>query len=88
MRLYNYLKNNLNLTKSEVIKLDKDNKITVNDEKKNLSYIIRNGDIVKANGIEVKEIEKVYYLYNKPVGVVCTNDLLVKNNIKDITNIK
>ena len=87
MRLYSYLKNNANLTKSEVTKLYNESRITVNHEKKNLSYIIRDGDFICIDEEEIKEVEYKYYIYNKPIGVVCTNNTLVNNNIKDITNI-
>ena len=88
MRLYSYIKNNANITKSEVNKIYKDGLIKVNGEIKNLSYIIRNGDIITINDEEIKEKELVYYLYNKPIGVVCTNSSEVNNNIKEITNIE
>ena len=81
MRLYTYLKNNGNLTKSEVIKLDNENLIKVNGEKKNLSYIIRPGDLVYIGKNKIDSVPFVYYLYNKPVGVICTNDKSVNNNI-------
>lgn len=83
MRIYNYVKNNLNLTKSEVIALDKEGLILVNDKKENLSRNIRDGEIITVNGKIVEPISFSYYLYNKPKGVICTNNKNVKGNILD-----
>ena len=81
MRIYSYLKNNLNLTKSEVMRLDSEGRILVNGKKENLSRNIRSGEVVTCDGIEVKNIEFSYYVYNKPKGVICTNNKNIKDNI-------
>lgn len=88
IRLYNYVKNYGNYTKSEVIKLNNDKKILVNNEVKNISYIIRNGDEVKVCGIIIKEIPNVYYLYYKPRGIICSNVSTLTNGLKNNINIK
>ena len=36
----------------------------------------------------IKEVPNQYFIYNKPIGVVCTNDLNVKNNIISHLNLK
>ncbi|MEE3419811.1 MAG: pseudouridine synthase [Lachnospiraceae bacterium] len=43
------------------------------------------GDTVIVEGVELqkKEKKKVYYLLNKPVGIVCTGDPDVENNVID-----
>lgn len=81
MRLQNYVKNNYNVTKSQLMDLYHDNRILVNDKLENLSYNIKDGDVVTIDGKVVNNINYVYYLYNKPIGVVCTNDTLVTDNI-------
>lgn len=83
MRIYSYIKNNLNLTKSEVMALDKEERILVNGKKENLSRNIRPGEIVTVDGVEVKNNDFRYYVYNKPKGVICTNNRNVKGNIID-----
>ena len=88
IRLYNYVKNYGNYTKSEVIKLNNDKKILVNNELKNISYIIRNGDEVKVCGNIIKEIPNVYYLYYKPRGIICSNVSTLTNGLKNNINIK
>ena len=75
MRLYNYLKNRLNISKSEVKQLFFDNKVLLNDKiAKPLNIIDRNDVLIVNNKIiEYKEETFHYYAYNKEVGVECTN---------------
>ena len=81
MRLQTYVKNNGGYTKSEVMALQNDNKILVNDKKHNLSYNLKDCDVVTVDNIILEKQEFSYYIYNKPVGVICTNDKNVSNNI-------
>ena len=48
------------------------------------------GDTVTVNGKELpkKEAEKVYYLYHKPRGVICTCDRNIPENIIDAVGIR
>ena len=48
-----------------------------------LGDLVYHGDTVYVNGRELpkKEAAKVYYLYNKPAGVICTADPDVENNV-------
>lgn len=75
MRLFNYIKNSLKITKSQFIEEYNKNHILVNDKIVNMSYIIKDGDIITYKGKKVEREDFVYYLYNKPRGLVCTNDL-------------
>ena len=81
MRIYNFVKNSLSITKSEVMALDKEGKILVNGKKENLSRNIRAGEVVTVDGKIVEEISFSYFIYNKPKGVICTNNKNVQNNI-------
>ncbi len=63
--------------------LDREMRILVNGRKENLSRNIRPGEIVTVDGIEVKNQEFHYYVYNKPKGVICTNNRNVRGNIID-----
>ena len=83
MRIYTYVKNNMNITKSEVIKLHKEGRILVNGKIENLSRNIRADEVVTIDGVELKNEEFYYYVYNKPKGVICTNNKNVKGNIID-----
>ena len=48
-----------------------------------LGDLVYHGDTVYVNGRELpkKEAARVYYLYNKPAGVICTSDPDVDNNV-------
>lgn len=72
MRLYSYMKMYKNLTKSELNKLFNENRIKVNNKLVNISYIIKDNDIVTLDDVEVKSIEFKYYLYYKPKGILST----------------
>ena len=71
MRLYNYIKNNCNFTKSELIEYYNKNRILINGEKKNLSYIIKDNDIITLDGKIIVQVPLVYYLYHKSKGFIC-----------------
>ena len=87
MRIYSYIKNNLDVTKKELRELFEEKRILVNNNIKNLSYVIKEGDIITLDGKIITEKNLCYYLYNKPIGIICTNDTNVLNNIKDHVNI-
>ena len=87
MRLQTYVKNNGRFTKSEVMTLQKDKKILVNDKVCNLSYNLKDSDVVTINGTILEKETFSYYLYNKPKGVICTNDKKVENSIVNYTKI-
>lgn len=88
MRLMSYIKSYCGCTKSELNKMQEQGLILVNGEKKNLTYIIKEGDVVTVCNKVIKEVPNQYFIYNKPIGVVCTNDLNVKNNIISHLNLK
>lgn len=70
MRLYTYIKTFAGLTKSELNELRDKNLITVNGKIEKLTYIVRDNDVIIANGKEIKKISYEYYLYYKPIGVL------------------
>lgn len=53
-----------------------------------LSYIIKPNDVISVDGkiYEIKKEENVYLLLNKPIGITCTNDRNVDNNLRDYVN--
>ena len=87
MRIYSYVKNNLNITKSEVMILYKEGRILVNGKQENLSRNLRENEVVTVDGKELKNTDFVYYLYNKPKGVICTNNKNINGNIASILNL-
>ena len=89
MRLHQFLKDRFRLCKSEVQDFNHNHNVTVNGiPDKWLSYILKPNDIISVDGkvYDIIRDEKVYLLFNKPVGVTCTNDRNVENNIRDFLN--
>ena len=88
MRLYQFLKDKYNLLKSEVEDFNINHNVRVNGYEKWLSYILKPEDKVYVDNelVEVITNEKVYIAFNKPRGIVCTNDRLVEGNIRDYIN--
>lgn len=84
MRLHSYLKNNADLTKSELMKLFNENRILVNGEATTLLYEVSDSDVITIDGKVINELKKVYYIYNKPIGITCTNSTLKEGNLKDL----
>lgn len=82
------LKERGNYTKSEVYKLIEENRVLVNGIKQPLSYVVLENDIITVDNIKLEKVEKVYYLYHKPIGVICTNNKNIKNNIIDKLNLE
>ncbi len=89
MRLYQFLKDRFYLCKNEVESFNIEHNVKVNGiPGKWLSYILKPNDIVEVDGqvVEVITKKKIYLLLNKPVGITCTNDRKVSNNIRDFLN--
>lgn len=58
-------------------------RIKINGELANLGQKVSEGDEVTLDGKLIDTRPKpIFLLYHKPVGVVCTHDLTVKNNIE------
>lgn len=52
-----------------------------------LSTDVLEGDVVKLNGEEIKLIEnEIVILFNKPIGITCTTEHNIKDNIIDYIN--
>lgn len=89
MRLYNFLKNKYNLTKSEVNDFYNNHSIYIGNTKALLLSKINDNDKLYIDNLLIDtNITYLYYAFNKPAGVECTCSHLVENNIKDYTNIK
>lgn len=65
-------------------KLIEEGKVTVNGVIAQSGVKVTRKDTVVVDGKEIKGADsKVYLLFNKPVGIVCTSDKREKNNIID-----
>ena len=72
MRLDRYLSKAMQVSRAEAIELIKSNSIEVNGKiiKQKQLHINEDSDIIAYNGIELDYHEFVYYMLNKPAGVV------------------
>ena len=89
MRLHQFLKDRYFLCKHEVEEFNVEHNVKVNGiPNKWLSYILKPNDVIEVDGevVEVVPKEKIYLLLNKPVGITCTNDRNVANNIRGFVN--
>lgn len=70
-------------------KLIEQGRVTINDKVPEMGTKVKEGDVVKVDGILVNEPKEqpVYLAFNKPIGIVCTTDTGVeKDNIIDFIN--
>ena len=81
IHLAKYIKTYGNYTKSTIKELIEKKKVKVNDSYQPLSYIIKDNDKVYVDDLLLEKVPYVYYLYHKPVGIICTNNINVKGNI-------
>ena len=70
MRLFTYFKIYAGLTKNELLKYYKENKITVNGKKEGIRYIVKDSDIIMLDGKIINSFPFEYYLYYKPKGIL------------------
>jgi 23S rRNA pseudouridine2604 synthase len=61
--------------------------VKVNGETATLGVKVSAEDVIEVNGkVITKEVNKIYLVFNKPIGITCTTDTEIKGNI--ITYIK
>ena len=64
-----------------------DERVTINNKITKLGNRVNPGDIVKVDGEKLKTTTNdIYIAFNKPVGIICTTELKVKNNIIQYIN--
>lgn len=69
-------------SRREAEKLIVDGRVTINNKVAKLGNRVNDGDVVKVDGEKIKTINNdIYIVFNKPVGIICTTELNVKNNI-------
>ena len=89
IRINKYLSHVGYCSRREADRLLEAQRILINDKLPELGTKVQEGDKVKVNGkiIGAQEDEKVYMIFNKPKGIVCTTDSGVeKDNIIDFIN--
>ena len=87
-RLNKYISDNGLCSRREADKLIEQNRVTVNNQPPELGTKVGLGDTVKVDGKVVGAVasdksDRVYIVYNKPIGITCTTERHVKGNIID-----
>jgi len=89
IRINKYLSQVGYCSRREADRLLEAQRIHINDSLPELGTKVQKGDEVKVDGklVEAKTDKKVYMIFNKPKGIVCTTDSSVeKDNIVDYIN--
>ncbi len=74
MRLDKYLAHSLELTRSQVKKLIKEQRITINDDVcKNAAFHVQESDEVAFDDRIIRPLATRYIMLNKPEGAICSN---------------
>lgn len=84
MRLIKYVQTYANLTRKTTINLYENNLIKVNNEIKSLSYEVDDNDVITLDNKIIDKIPNVYFLYNKPIGVLSDINNLPSSYINHI----
>lgn len=83
-RINKYLSEIGYCSRREADRLIDQDKVTINDLVPEKGTKIKDGDIVKVNGVVVnKTVKPIYIALNKPVGITCTTDRNIKGNVVD-----
>ncbi|RLC41677.1 MAG: 23S rRNA pseudouridine synthase F [Candidatus Coatesbacteria bacterium] len=86
-RINKYLSEIGYCSRREADRLIDQNKVTINDLVPEKGTKIKDGDIVKVDGVVVnKTVEPIYIALNKPVGITCTTDKNIVGNVVDFMN--
>lgn len=87
-RINKYLSEVGYCSRREADKLLQDGKITINGQIPELGTKVTHQDDIRVNGQKItpKENDFIYLAFNKPVGIECTTNTSVKNNIVDFIN--
>ncbi|WP_073026662.1 23S rRNA pseudouridine(2604) synthase RluF [Lutispora thermophila] len=85
MRINKYIAESGFCSRREADKLIEEKRVTVNGKVCQLGTVVEPGDVVAVDGkpIKPKGKKKIYIALNKPVGIECTTDRRVKDNIVD-----
>ncbi len=83
-RINKYLSESGYCSRREADRLIAQQKIKINGQLAEIGSKVSKEDIITVNGIPISRPDDwVYLAFNKPVGIVSTTDLLIKNNMID-----
>lgn len=88
IRLNKFISSSGYCSRREADKLIETNRVKVNGKKPELGIRIFSNDEVTIDGMRIigetqSKKDRIYIVYNKPVGITCTTDQRVKGNIVD-----
>lgn len=88
IRLNKYISDSGHCSRREADKLIENNRVRVNGRRPEVGTRVMPGDEVTVDGMAIfssaaNKSDRVYIVYNKPVGVTCTTEQNVKGNIVD-----
>lgn len=87
IRLNKFISSTGICSRREADKLIEQGKVVVNGKKAEIGTKVTTKDSIKVNGkLLTKREEAIYIAFNKPVGITCTTDPKVKDNIIDFIN--
>ncbi|GGF70214.1 23S rRNA pseudouridine(2604) synthase RluF [Alteromonas lipolytica] len=87
-RLNKYISDTGFCSRREADKLIEQQRVTINDKKPELGTKVAPTDKVRVDGkligaVAADKSDRVYLVYNKPIGITCTTERHVKGNIID-----
>lgn len=87
MRLNNYISSTGMCSRREADKLIQQRKVLINGKIAQIGQAVEPNDVVKVNGRKITpKKQHVYIALNKPVGITCTTERHIKDNIIDYIN--
>lgn len=87
-RLNKFISDSGYCSRREADRLVEQNRVTINDQIPELGTKVTPGDIVKVDGKPINAVcedkaDRIYIAYHKPVGITCTTEAKVTDNIID-----
>lgn len=87
-RLNKYISDSGFCSRRSADKMIEANRVTINDKMPELGTKVLMGDVVKVDGYDISPIsddksDRIYIVYNKPIGITCTTEKQVRGNIID-----
>jgi len=74
-------------SRREADRLIEGGEVKINGVRADLGTKVTNMDTISVSGkVITKQVENIYLAFNKPVGITCTTDLSIKDNIVDYIN--
>jgi len=75
-------------SRREADKLIEEGRVTLNGNVPEMGTKVQTGDLIRVDGklVSEKQVTPVYLAFNKPVGIECTTNQKVRNNIIDYLN--